>query len=43
MDVLQESRITQLNKMIGLPPTAKPTVKEVHDYVHVLVVMYMYL
>ena len=35
MGVLQESRVIQLNKMIGLPPTAKPSSKEVHIYIHV--------
>ena len=29
MDVLHESRVTQLNKLIGLPPTAKPAMNEV--------------
>lgn len=29
MNVLQESRVTQLYKMIGLPPSAKPSNNEV--------------
>ena len=41
MSMLQEARVIQLNKMIGLPPTAKPSSEDVRMRSDQCFTMYM--